>query len=92
MDHIKTLGSLIDKVRPLQEAKKSTQEQVIKELEKKPADSRAIEHNGRIYKLRYTAAKPTMNKKFIDEVIKLYNDEKKTAIASDFIPFLLRIQ
>lgn len=92
MDHAQALGKLLDKVKPLQEAKRNTQADLIKELEKKPTTERAIEHNGRVYKLKYTASKPTMNKKFIDEVIKLYNAEKNKAIPDEFMQFLLDTQ
>ena len=92
MDHVQELGKLIDKVRPLQEAKKSKQDDVIKALARKPADSRVIEHNGRVYRLKYTASKPPINKKFIDEVIKMYNAEKSNAIAEDFMSYIISVQ
>ena len=92
MEHVQALGTIIDKVLPLQEAKKAKRADLIRELEKKPSTERMIEHNGRVYKLKYTSNKPTMNKKFLDEVIKLYNAQQKNGIPDEFMKFILETQ
>jgi hypothetical protein len=92
MNHVQALGALIDKVKPLQDEKKMKQEQLIKALEKKTGDEKSIEHNGRIYTLKYAASKPPLNRKFLDEAIKMYNAEKKGAVPDEFLFFLLQLQ
>jgi hypothetical protein len=92
MKSVQELGSIIDKVTPLQEEKKIKQEAVIKALEKKKSDEQLVEYNGRVYKLRFTSPKPALNKKFIEKVIMLYNEEKSSVIPEDFIQYLINKQ